>query len=269
MNTHDKIELPTLPEPAWVDGEPYWYDRHMEAYARAAIEADRKRRVEPAGYFQNVNSLFPDAEPLYEQVAGEHAGDPDVFPLYAAPQPAEPVTPRTQFEDARAQKVYEIICGDHHPPYGEHWDGYVARLIVDALFPAEPVKPYPVKLYAHGGCTRFHDYEMSDGSVQTLKDDDAKELRRQAKGQPAEPCDMGDMCIGCEPRNRDGSCPDTSPAEPVKVPGDDDVFSRLYEIANRDTAVSVTVRADDLRALLARYGSATDEAIKQQRDIEE
>lgn len=54
--------------------------------------------------------------------------------------PAEPVTPRTQFEDARVQKVYEIICGDNHPPFGEHWDGYVSRLIVDALFPAEPVK---------------------------------------------------------------------------------------------------------------------------------
>lgn len=61
-------------------------------------------------------------------------------PLYTAPQPAEPVTQRTHFEDARVQKVYEIICGDNHPPFGEHWDGYVSRLIVDALFPAEPVK---------------------------------------------------------------------------------------------------------------------------------
>lgn len=44
MNSHD-IELPPLPEPAWVDGEPYWYDRHMEAYARAAIEAALRPEV--------------------------------------------------------------------------------------------------------------------------------------------------------------------------------------------------------------------------------
>ena len=28
----------------------------------------------------------------------------------------------------------------------------------------------------------------------------------QALAQP-EPCDMGDICIGCSPRNADGSCP--------------------------------------------------------------
>lgn len=27
-----------------------------------------------------------------------------------------------------------------------------------------------------------------------------------------EPCDMGDLCIGCVPRNADGSCPDLQPA---------------------------------------------------------
>lgn len=58
---------------------------------------------------------------------------------------------------------------------------------------------------------------------------------------------------------------DATVAEPVKVDtevsvqSDDDVFSRLYEIANRDTAVSVTVRADDLRDLLARYGNTQQE----------
>lgn len=53
-----------------------------------------------------------------------------------APQPAEP---RADFDDPRVQQVYEIICGDNHPPAGEHWDGYVSRLIVDALFSGEPV----------------------------------------------------------------------------------------------------------------------------------
>jgi hypothetical protein len=29
---------------------------------------------------------------------------------------------------------------------------------------------------------------------------------KKALAQP-EPCDMGDICIGCSPRNADGSCP--------------------------------------------------------------
>ena len=39
----------------------------------------------------------------------------------------------------------------------------------------------------------------------------------QSMLKPAqEPCDMGAMCLGCEPRNPDGSCPDAQSAqEPV------------------------------------------------------
>lgn len=36
---------------------------------------------------------------------------------------------------------------------------------------------------------------------------------KEALAQP-EPCDMKDMCIGCSPRNADGSCPDAQ-QEPV------------------------------------------------------
>jgi hypothetical protein len=37
----------------------------------------------------------------------------------------------------------------------------------------------------------------------------------QALAQP-EPCDMGAICIGCSPRNADGSCPSSQPKqEPV------------------------------------------------------
>ena len=34
----------------------------------------------------------------------------------------------------------------------------------------------------------------------------AEQVIREALAQP-EPCDMGDICIGCSPRNADGSCP--------------------------------------------------------------
>ena len=45
----------------------------------------------------------------------------------------EPVKPTAPFDDPRVQTVYRIICGEHEPPEGEHRDGYVSRLIVDAL----------------------------------------------------------------------------------------------------------------------------------------
>lgn len=147
MNTHDKIELPPLPSPFGIvdpdgtEGMMQYTIRDLQdyakAYARTAIEADRKRRGEPIAWVKpdTVENQFINMRP--RRVWWE-CNEGIGVAIYTAPQPAETVTPRTQFEDARVQKVYEIICGDHHPPYGEHWDGYVSRLIVDALFPAEP-----------------------------------------------------------------------------------------------------------------------------------
>ncbi len=37
---------------------------------------------------------------------------------------------------------------------------------------------------------------------------------RYGLAQQAGACDMGALCIGCEPRNADGSCPDQQPATP-------------------------------------------------------
>lgn len=42
--------------------------------------------------------------------------------------------------------------------------------------------------------------------------------------------------------------------------GAGDVYARLHEIAHRDSAVSVTVRADDLRAILAARQPVGDES---------
>ena len=74
----------------------------------------------------------------------------ETITLYTAPQPTDPIKPNVSFDDPRVQKVYEIICGDNHPPAGEHWDGYVSRLIVDALFSGEPVEPEGWKLVPVG-----------------------------------------------------------------------------------------------------------------------
>lgn len=47
--------------------------------------------------------------------------------------------PASQFSDPRVQIVYEILCDDNTPPTLEqHWEGWAARKIVDALAAAPP-----------------------------------------------------------------------------------------------------------------------------------
>ena len=58
-------------------------------------------------------------------------------PVLAAP--AAVAVPTSHFDDPRVQAVYSILCGDETPPKGEHWEGFVARRIVDAL--ATPALP--------------------------------------------------------------------------------------------------------------------------------
>lgn len=53
----------------------------------------------------------------------------------AAPTPAAQAesAPKAQFDDPKVQAVYAILCDDAEPPEGEHWEGFAARRIVDAL----------------------------------------------------------------------------------------------------------------------------------------
>ena len=96
MNTHD-IELPPLPE-------PFTYTRpgksegalfhagHMQDYAREAIEADRQRRGEPVAWLYEVDGGSGEWEQylhLFEPLQCSNVRN--VQPLYAAPQPADPV----------------------------------------------------------------------------------------------------------------------------------------------------------------------------------
>ena len=38
-----------------------------------------------------------------------------------------------------------------------------------------------------------------------------------AAPKPAQDCDMGELCIGCSPRNLDGTCPDAAQASPLDL----------------------------------------------------
>jgi hypothetical protein len=42
-------------------------------------------------------------------------------------------TQSVDFEDPRVQIVYDILCEAVMTPEGEHWEGFAARKIVDAL----------------------------------------------------------------------------------------------------------------------------------------
>lgn len=51
----------------------------------------------------------------------------------APTQVAAQVEPLTKWSDERVQKVYDILCSDETPPPEQHWEGWTARRIVDAL----------------------------------------------------------------------------------------------------------------------------------------
>lgn len=72
--------------------------------------------------------------------------------------------PHTKWDDSLVQRVYEILCDDALPPNKEeHWEGWVARRIVDSLTESvqEPVA---------WGC--FRDNKLLDDLVGTEADVD-------------------------------------------------------------------------------------------------
>ena len=57
-----------------------------------------------------------------------------VHPLIAKLRAAPVQEPMADFDDPQVQAVYEILCDDDEAkPREEHWQGYKARRIVDAL----------------------------------------------------------------------------------------------------------------------------------------
>lgn len=100
MNTHDKIELPPLPQGEYrlsPDSRvPTLYDEEaMETYARAAVKADRKRRGEPVAWRVHPFDYGVGYEGAYaltsrpNQVVAWQRKGWEVQPLFTAPQSAE------------------------------------------------------------------------------------------------------------------------------------------------------------------------------------
>ena len=53
--------------------------------------------------------------------------------FYGAAHSQADSVPKARFDDLKVQAVYAILCEDAEPPKGEHWEGFAARRIVDAL----------------------------------------------------------------------------------------------------------------------------------------
>lgn len=84
----------------------------------------------------NTKTASGSADHPTAQPAGAQAAPELTETAVTAKNPAAPVS---SFEDSRTQAVYEVLVNDNYPPAGsgEHWEGWKARLIVDALFPIE------------------------------------------------------------------------------------------------------------------------------------
>lgn len=74
----------------------------------------------------------------HEEIKCEEKRFNDLWDKYAALVNKQ--YPESKFDDPRVQVVYEILCADEAPPKGEHWEGFIARRIVDAL--AKPEQTY-------------------------------------------------------------------------------------------------------------------------------
>ena len=110
---------------------------------------------------------------------GNHAmppcNDPQCWhgePPQAAPSLGYPKTP---WEDSRVQKVYNILCADDDQladkPEEEHWEGFLARLIVDALSSSEAEIPPATPGQAREAIAWRSGYEARKREVAASRDE--------------------------------------------------------------------------------------------------
>lgn len=180
----NEFDLPPLPGyDGRIDGQ--WGAFHlgtMQAYARAAIEADRKRRGEP---IKLIHMAVIDEGDL-RMMSGRRAVDCELYAmpdfgrapvLYTAPQPAEPcVAPTSDKPASGAQNVdqapqitdlninykqlYEQMCdrcGYLDEELAKYTERAVASAVKESLMTAEPVK-VPSDIELDDLADDFHGY---------------------------------------------------------------------------------------------------------------
>jgi hypothetical protein len=107
-----------------------------------------------------------------------------------------------------------------HQETAETLRGCAADLArIHAPAPAQAV-PAEDRKDAEELALRLKAYASSGGVMDDLCRSTMRQAARMLAASPAPaeaPCDMGDICIGCQPRNADGSCPD-APVEAKEEP---------------------------------------------------
>lgn len=83
--------------------------------------------------------------------------------------------PLPDFDDLEVQTVYQILCDiETVPPENEHWEGFVARRIVDALrngiISSKPKLSYACKFSADTRIQTFLEYYLAHGLLQELRE---------------------------------------------------------------------------------------------------
>lgn len=308
MNTHD-IELPQLPEPAWVDGEPYWYDRHMEAYAREAIEADRKQRsftkpstnqdwlsLDPAVAFHLIErhaENWNDAGAMMQAYLDAHI-EADRKRRMPPSEPFAIVIDRIYDGEGPSLAYwngenYQFSDGDCFNREGDTLDGYTAEFLTDyqleqRLFSDRKRRGEPVGWLYEDELPDNYPYE----AMFPYSKVDGVRMFPVYAPQPAEPVVVGhgetraNIGLEVETGSDLGGVVDHGEVEQVKVPSDArealwEAYETLRELEKEivldvnqiSGAAAASFAANRVRTLLARYSTTTDEATKQQKEIEE
>lgn len=232
MNKHD-IELPPLV--GTLADLPERHKEVIEAYgqacARAAIEADRKRRGEPVAW-----AMFADNGNI-RIWARKPISHPDCVPLYTAPQP----------DDFSAQ----LNRIDESMKAGARLTKH--RLRLDAPQPAEPVSQHPddaaVDAFAvimKAKLKRARD-EKGRGGWQDMSAAELSAMLREhvEKGDPVDVANLA-MMLSLNGQR-------IAPAEPVKVPSVD-LAHEIWAAAQTAPGEGIEDAVERVAALLARYG---------------
>ena len=114
----------------------------------------------------------------------DHMGEKLCKPTHWMPLPPPPTqaansVPVAPFDDPKVQAVYAILCDDAEPPKGEHWEGFAARRIVDALS-ADSVLEDAARLDRERICAAIKaedDYCVEHGDYMLDSDDCIKIVR--------------------------------------------------------------------------------------------
>lgn len=84
----------------------------------------------------------------WDTAEGRRACARAVLAKWGTPQPVANQAPAPSFDDPRVQVVYSTICDDADwPPNGapqQHWEGWIARRIVERLDACKPVAREPL-----------------------------------------------------------------------------------------------------------------------------